>query len=360
MDEILEVLLHPAQWSQVESLSSHQRVILSIIVLALTAVVALIAGAAGARWARRRAASATTEAAAVDGRRFDERARRLGRSFVWLVLSVGAYLAIDAAPLHDRLQAVLGSFAFIIGALSLAGLTIHVTTLLVSLWMTRVPGEERRHIERDYVPLLQKLLVLAVGMILVVAVAKHFGKDVSSLIAALGVGSLAIGLAAQQTLGNMIAGFVLLVDRPFRPGDKIKLATGEVGEVLDVGVRSTRIILLDKNLLIVPNTELANSRVVNLSAPSAAGEVKVLLAHDADVERALALALEAVRGDDKVLSEPAPGARVGAMSDAGIEVIVSFCVASVGELQAADDRVRRRLLAALRGAGVALARRIAV
>jgi small-conductance mechanosensitive channel len=295
-----------------------------------------------------------------DGQRLDERARRVGRSFVWLALSVGAYLALKAAPLHERLQSVLGSGAFILGALSLAGLTIHVVTLLVSLWMARVPGEERRHIERDYVPLMQKLLVLTVGMILVVVIAKHFDKDVSSLIAALGVGSLAIGLAAQQTLGNMIAGFVLLVDRPFRPGDKIKLATGEVGEVLDVGVRSTRIVLLDKNLLIVPNTELANSRVVNLSAPSAAGEVKVLVAHDADVERAVQLALEAVRADEKVLPEPAPGARVGAIGDAGIELVVSFHVASAGEVPTADDRVRRRLLAALRAAGIALARRYSV
>jgi small-conductance mechanosensitive channel len=355
MDEIVEVLLHPAQWSQVESLSSHQRLILAALVLGLTAIVAFVAGVVSARWARRRAATAS--AAGVDGR-LDDRARRLGRSFVWLSLSVGTFYAVNAAPLADRLQSFLGSIAFVVGAIALARSVVHLVTLLLILWMARVPGEERRHIERDYIPLVQKLLVLAVGMILVVVVAKHFGKDASSLVAALGVGSLAIGLAAQAALGNMIAGFVLLVDRPFRPGDRIKLATGEIGEVLEVGGRSTRIRMVDRNLLIVPNTELANSRVVNLSAPTGAGEVKLLLAQDADVDKAVAIASEAVRGDEKVLADPAPTARIGAIGDIGIELVVGFHVASPAEVLPTDDRVRRRLIAALRAGGISLARRV--
>ncbi|MFI5289764.1 MAG: mechanosensitive ion channel family protein, partial [Polyangia bacterium] len=158
---------------------------------------------------------------------------------------------------------------YVLGAIVLAQLCTHLSTLLFTTSMTRAPREDRVRFEREYLPLFTKVVGLVVGLILVAVVAKHFGQDITTLIAALGVGSLAIGLAAQQTLGHMIAGFVLLVDRPFRVGDRIRLATGEVGEVLDVGVRATRILMADQNILIVPNADLVNNRVVNLAAAPA-------------------------------------------------------------------------------------------
>src|SRR6185369_4384850 len=144
-----------------------------------------------------------------------------------------------------------------------ARVAVNGIALLVGTSVTHVHAGERERLEREYVPLISKITTLAVALIVVIVVAKHFGKDVTSLVAALGVGSLAIGLAAQQTLGNMIAGFTLLFDRPFRVGDRIQLATGESGEVQDIGVRSTRIIMPSRNLLIVPNAELVNSQMVN-------------------------------------------------------------------------------------------------
>ena len=174
--------------------------------------------------------------------------------------------------------------------------------------MTHVGGAERTRLEREYVPLAEKATSLAVTFILVIVVAKHFGKDVTSLVAALGVGSLAIGLAAQQTLGNMIAGFVLLVDRPFRPGDRVRLATGEIGEVQLIGVRSTRIRLVDGNQLTVPNAELANSRVVTYHVLTTHSDVKLTVALGSDVDRVSALLAAVAAEDSRVRG--ADGARV--------------------------------------------------
>jgi small-conductance mechanosensitive channel len=185
-----------------------------------------------------------------------------------------------------------------------------------------------------------------VALVAVIVIAKHFGKDVTSLIAALGVGSLAIGLAAQQTLGNMIAGFTLLFDRPFRVGDRIQLATGELGDVLTIGVRSTRICMVNRNLLIVPNAELVNSRVVNFHfpTPSARGEVRVTVAYGSDVEKATRLLVELAAADDRVAKSPPPGARVAQLGNAGIDLAVGFEVVSHTEVGAVEDQLRRELL----------------
>jgi small-conductance mechanosensitive channel len=92
--------------------------------------------------------------------------------------------------------------------------------------------------------------------------------NVSSLVVSLGVGSLAIGLAAQETLSNMFAGFTLMLDRPFQAGERIRLASGEVGDVLAIGMRATRIKTLDETILVVPNNILVRERLVNMSRPA--------------------------------------------------------------------------------------------
>jgi small-conductance mechanosensitive channel len=240
---------------------------------------------------------------------------------------------------------VLTGIAFALGAFLCARAIIRLVALLVTSSLAHVNEAERHRIEREYVPLAEKVTTLAVALVYVIVVAKHFGKDVSSLVAALGVGSLAIGLAAQQTLGNMIAGFVLLVDRPFRPGERIKLATGEVGEVRDIGVRSTRIRLLDGNLLVVPNSELANSRVVNFAVLTTHADIRILLAHTADVDRAVELLQAVVASDERAR---AVFVRVTNVSQHGIEVTLGFDAATPGDAAVAEAELRRRALSKLR------------
>ena len=124
---------------------------------------------------------------------------------------------------------------------------------------------------------------LAVALILVIVVAKHFGKDVTSLIAALGVGSLAIGLAIQQTLRQHDRRFHAALRSPaFRVGDRIQLVDRRSrARCWRSAWRSTqhRAYANLRNLLIVPNAELVNSRVVNFHFPtlSARGEVRAII-----------------------------------------------------------------------------------
>jgi small-conductance mechanosensitive channel len=279
---------------------------------------------------------------------------RIRRGSVALFALVGIYGAVELAPLPDRIGEILAGIAWVLAALVCARLLIHLASLLLSTSVAHVAAGERARIQREYVPLGEKVVTLAVSLIFVIVVLKHFGQDVTSLVAALGVGSLAIGLAAQQTLGNMIAGFVLLVDRPFRPGERIKLASGEIGAVVDIGVRSTRIQLDGGNLLIVPNTELANSRVQNVQgAPMA--EVKLMVALAADVERALALLEEVARGAARVLPDPAPLARVLAVTPVGIELSLLAPVSAPGDVIPVENQLRRAAVVRFREARLELA-----
>ena len=89
-----------------------------------------------------------------------------------------------------------------------------------------------------------------------------YGVNINALIAALGVGSLAIALAAQDTIANIIAGFLIMIDRPFRIDDKIKLPSGEIVKVLDIGIRRSKFLFEDNAIIIVPNLDLSKSKIV--------------------------------------------------------------------------------------------------
>jgi len=358
MRELTDLLLHPARWNDLSGLAPHHRILLSLAVLAITVVLSWIVGALSGRWGRARAEKSGATQNGPLAAPVTERIRRIRRSLMLVTLFVGGYCAVEAAPLPDHVEHVLSGTLYVLGAWTVARLVIHLVTLLLTTSVAHVPGDDRARIEREYVPLAHKISALAVTLILVIVVAKHFGQDVTSLIAALGVGSLAIGLAAQQTLGNMIAGFVLLVDRPFRPGDRIKLASGEAGDVLEIGVRSTRIALDNRNLLIVPNAELVNSRVVNFAFPTAAsrGEVRVTVAPDADVDRAAALLVEIAGEDDRILKQPQPVALVAALRPGQVELSLAFDAVRHADLAGVEERIRRKVLRRFADAKVELAR----
>ncbi len=137
-------------------------------------------------------------------------------------------------------------------------------------------------------PILNRLVMILILFIAVVISLGHFGVDVSSLLVFLGGGSVAIALAAQETLANMIAGFIIMLDRPFRLGDRIKLPTGEIGDVYEIGLRSTKILDFDNNLIISPNSELTKTKVINYSYPR--NDIRVLVevnvAYGTSIERA--------------------------------------------------------------------------
>jgi small-conductance mechanosensitive channel len=339
--ELADVLLHPSRWSDLSQLQSHHRILLALFILGVTIVIAWVVGLVSGKWARGRAARSGATDAPVN-----DRIRRIRRALMLVTIFTGGYLAVEVAPLPPKLEAMLSGTLYVLGAWTVARLLIHTITLLLTTSVAHVPGEDRARIEREYVPLAHKIAALTVTLILVIVVAKHFGQDVTSLIAALGVGSLAIGLAAQQTLGNMIAGFVLLVDRPFRPGDHIKLASGEAGEVMDIGVRSTRIVLADRNLLIVPNAELVNSRVVNFAfpRPSARGDVRVTVGLGADLDRASALLVAIAGEEERVLKTPAPKALLLAIKPGAVELQLLFEVGLHSDVPAVEEHIRRQIV----------------
>ncbi len=120
-------------------------------------------------------------------------------------------------------------------------------------------------LDDKFLPLFQRLTIVVLWSVAFITLLSLFGINISALVATLGVSSLAIALAAQDTIANLIAGFLIMVDQPFRVGDKIKLPSGEMVTVKEIGIRRSKFFLEDQAIIIVPNVDLSKNKIVNFS-----------------------------------------------------------------------------------------------
>lgn len=115
-----------------------------------------------------------------------------------------------------------------------------------------------------FMPWIKKTLLAVVFVFGVLLIAQGLGADVKAALGALGIGGLAFALAAQDTIANLFGSVVVAVDQPFKVGETIRVG-GNVGTVEDIGLRSTRLRLPDRSLMVLPNKTVAGEVITNLS-----------------------------------------------------------------------------------------------
>ncbi len=157
---------------------------------------------------------------------------------------------------------------FIIIAVYIGYVFIRFIDALVLWYMKDVAARTSTHLDEELAPLVNRILNLVVYLVIIVIILDHYNQNISTLIVSLGVGSLALALAAQETIANMIAGFVLMIDRPFRHSDRIRLPDGTIGNVHQIGMRSTKVIDDNNVMIITPNAEIVKSQIRNFSYPN--------------------------------------------------------------------------------------------
>ncbi len=193
-------------------------------------------------------------------------------------------------------------------------------------WYTnKIKSEENRNLSGSLFPLLKKIARFVYAAICIVIVLSKFNVDISGLLVSLGVGSLAIALAAQDTLSNMISGFIIMLDRPFRIGDRIRFGNNQTGDVVEIGVRSTKIIDFDNNILIIPNNEIVKSQIINITYPNINTRVlvEVGVAYGTDVKKVRDIVLGIANQHPLVLKDFQPELNLMSFGDSAVNVRLS-------------------------------------
>ena len=174
-------------------------------------------------------------------------------------------------------------------------------------------------------PLFEKIGMVFIFTVAAIMILQLFGIDPTMLVAGMGVMGLVIAFAAQDTLGNFISGMFLLTDRPFKVGDLVLMENGDYCRVEKIGMRSTKLYnTFDHDMIILPNSKIANEKVINLTEPDNKMKIKVIMgvAYDTDLDRAKNIMLTAGQNHPDVMQDDghSPFVRVVEFADSSINI----------------------------------------
>lgn len=177
---------------------------------------------------------------------------------------------------------------------------------------------------RDMLSHLIKWTIMGFGLVIAF---NQIGIQITALLTGVSIVGLAMGLAAQETLANFIAGIVIFWDKPFRIGDTIEIE-GAVGKVQRVTFRSTRMLDGDGQIIVLPNTFVLANKLSNHSANGLRRvNVPVGIAYKESIDTARQTMLALATNDPRICEDPAPSVVVNKCADSSVDLVLHFWVA---------------------------------
>lgn len=208
----------------------------------------------------------------------------------WFILA-GIYGAILNLGLNQAILGLIKNVLLVLVILSVTMVLAKIATGFIGIYQEKV---------KDILPtptLFSHLARVAIFLIGILVILHSLGISISPILAGLGIGGLAVALALQDTLSNLFSGLHIILSRQIKPGDYVRLDSGEEGYVVDITWRNTTIRELPNNLIVIPNTKLSQAIVKNYHLPEKdlAFLVQVGVSYDSDLEKVEKVTIEVAK-----------------------------------------------------------------
>lgn len=238
--------------------------------------------------------------------------------------------------------------------LPISGLVAHMIRSLGS----KVDPDSNMALDETVLPMVNRFACLAVVALGILLALTHLGLEIAPLLAGAGVVGLALSLAAKDTLSNLIAGVLLVIDRPFKVGDRIELwsaprETGSWGDVIDIGLRATKIKNPDNLVIVVPNNEIMQRDIINYTMSG--GDIRLRIPFsctDKGIELGKQLLLEVAEQVRGVKLDPAPIVIVRGYGPSQVNLELRVWIVEARERRRIGDEITEKAILAFTEAGV--------
>ncbi len=204
--------------------------------------------------------------------------------FVFAIALFGSYLAVKELTLPE---VITGWSSKIYTFLVIINATWFIARTAISLMETyiRPKMQNSKDMDKQVYPILRKSAATFIWGVGTVMALNNAGYDITAMIAGLGIGGLALAMAAQDSVSNFFGGFTIFTDHPFKAGDRISI-NGYAGTVCEIGMRSFRLKTYDKTEIVIPNSQVTNSIIENISrAPAKKIILELGLTYDTPPEK---------------------------------------------------------------------------
>ena len=231
--------------------------------------------------------------------------------------------------------------------------------LIRSFESTLMARSSETALDETALPMINKFIQFAVIALGVLLAMTHLGIQIAPFLAGAGVVGLALSLAAKDTLSNLIAGVLLIMDRPFQVGDRIELwnaplETGTWGDVIEIGLRATKIRNPDNLVVVVPNNEIMQRDIINytMSGEHIRLRIPFSCAYDSDIEQAKLLLREAAAEVPGVQMNPQPTVIVRGFGPSEVNLELRVWIEEARNRRRIADEITERTMLKFHAAGV--------
>ena len=279
------------------------------------------------------------------GKLLPEILARTARSLAFVVLLMGLKWALwFIQPNEQKLlgwQTLSHNILFVGLVVGFCLMVGQILGVLFEWYRTEIAHRTQTALDDEFIPLFNKLSKIVVFFVGVMIILDKFNVPVSGFIATAGIGSLAVALAAKDTVANMISGFLIMIDRPFRINDRVELSGGQVGDVQEIGLRCTKILTYDNTILVVPNSDISTARLTNHGYPNPKVKLrlKIGVAYGSDMEKVKRILLDICRQNPRVMDDPEPAAYFMAFGNSSLDLMLIAWVADYRDRFAITDQI---------------------
>ena len=251
----------------------------------------------------------------------------LHRPIYYSILLMGLGISVKLFPLPEIITFVfIGIFKT--SAIIFWSIALFQSFMYFIKWYSH-PSQKSTLIKVHTLPIFDNVGKIIIFMLAVYFILISWGVDVTGLLASATVLSLTLGFAARDTVANLFSGFFIMADTPYKTGDYINLDGGERGWVKTIGLRSTRIMTRDDVEITLPNSLIANSKIVNESGGDAENErirIDISVAYGTDIDKVREILLAISNGSDNVCKNPDPRVRFRSFGDSGLMFQLLFWI----------------------------------
>ncbi|MAG60233.1 hypothetical protein CL619_00450 [archaeon] len=242
----------------------------------------------------------------------------------YLIVVYGAKLVVRDLGWNGTLDNIISSlmalvFVYILG---------NVAHILLNAWLIPLAKATKTKLDEILLPILNKTINIIFIIVAFMWILQIWNIDITPYLAGVGISGLVLGMALQDSLKNVFGGISLLLDKTFRVGDKVKLESGEVGEIHSIGLRSTKLVTYDNEIIYIPNGQLANSRIQNYTRPTTQIRIKVPFGveYGTDTSKVRSVVMGLLNSHKEILTDPEPSVQFLEMGDSSLNFQAAFWV----------------------------------
>jgi MscS family membrane protein len=273
------------------------------------------------------------------------------KPFFYLILAYGLKVAVLTTGITGTASNVVNSIMAAVFAL----IILRAIDVIIETWGLTMAKKTKTNIDDVLLPLFHKMVNVIFVIVALLWILKIWGIDIGPYLAGVGISGIVLGLALQDSLKNILGGITLILDKTFQPGDKIKLESGEVGIIHEIGLRSTKLTTFDNEIIYIPNGYLANSRIQNYTRPNP--KVRVVVPFGVEYGTELTAVKEVILKELKamdIMEDPEPLVHFVEMGDSALTFEAKFWVKRWDEAYGPKLEATERIYNALNKANIGI------